>query len=177
MKKEHKKTIKKNRNKLKRILKNRRLITIICAVQLVILTLFLAMLIQNQPVDPQKTKQAEIIVEDTHYSYITKVGSRFVILSVRYTFYNDATEPGYSNSKLYELISVGDRISIVYYEKPTIFGKKNVVIDARTETELYRSGTAYIDMAESSWIRVSVLFAPIELIFLAALFFYFRFLA
>ena len=73
--------------------------------------------------------------------------NRFSVFSnsIEYQFLNN-NDSGYSNSQLYNVVQIGDEVLILYAEKYNVFLKKyNSVVDARTDTEVYRSIEQYND--------------------------------
>lgn len=93
-----------------------------------------------QPIDINDTKQVDIIVDK---AYETISGRRQVMYVVADSEYYMFTAPGffeeYTVGELNDRISEGDHLSLIYYEGYSFFQKVNHVIDARSETEVFRS--------------------------------------
>lgn len=139
---------------------------IFAIIQMVMVLFFIRTLSNSQPIDIQDTKQIDITVEDSYYF---KIPSEYRLIvfsdSTKYLFESRATFEEYSVSKLYETISVGDRLSLIYYEADSALGKINIVVDARTETETYRSFEEYNRGKEGVPTAVVIIFSIIELTF------------
>ena len=135
-------------------------------VQLLIILCFVYILNKSKPIALSDTKQIDITVEDAHYF---KVLSEFRLTvysdSTKYLFASRGTFSEYSVGKLYETIAIGDRLALIYYETDSILGKINLVVDARTETEIYRSFEEYNRGKEGLAVVVTVMFSIIELAF------------
>ena len=151
-------------------------ITSVCKfilIQLVIVAIFVVVLDESKPIDLQQTRQINITIDDVHY-YKTISEFRLVVCynSKKYTFTSRATVGDYSVRKLYDTISVGDKLSVLYYEKDGIFAKNNIIVDARTETETYRSFENYVKGKRGLSSFVIVVFVISEVIVCGAFLFY-----
>lgn len=142
-------------------------------IQILIFLLFICMFGESKTIDLQKTKQLNITVDEI---YITRVilEYRLVICSnsTKYLFTSRGTLEEYSVSDLYETISVGDQLSILYYEKNSILGRNNLVVDARTGTKIFRSFEKYNKGKEGLAVTVIIMFSIIELFFCVVSFVY-----
>ena len=138
----------------------------IALIQLMLLLMFLGCFYSSKPFEIQNVKQAVLIVDDISYErVISEYKFSFFSNSVKYQFSNKGVFSNYSNSELYEKIEIGDRITIKYVEEYGLFGKINWVVDARTETEVYRSIEDYSDQ-KIAFIIICVFFYVVELLFL-----------
>ena len=151
-----------------------RSLAIVLVIQTLILLLFLGSIYESKPVNIEDTKQETIIVEDTKYDRFLRE-RRFIVYSnhSKYRFSSIAVTSTYhTNSELNEDIVPGDRLSIIYTERYSLFGKVKWVIDARDETQVYRSMETYNKDKQGIVVVVIILFAFIELVFSACVFIY-----
>lgn len=114
-------------------------------IQMLIVFGFARFLNSSQPVDIQDIKQIDIVAEDISTVRVPRENWLIVVAdSEQYVFENHSWHEEYSVNELYDSISEGDRLSLMYYESRNLFlGKANMVVDARTETEIYRSIEEY----------------------------------
>ncbi len=151
-----------------------RMIIIFIILQALIIAVFLFELNGSYPINIQDTEQVDIVVEDIYY-YRTRSGYKLCVVSDsnNYLFLNRSTFKEYSPSKLYRTISVGDRLSLVCYQTNiAFFGESNIVIEARTETETYRSYEEYLKGMKGAPVANVVIYTVIEVIFVGAVFVY-----
>ncbi len=144
-------------------------------IQVLIIVSFVRLFNASQPVDISDTKQVEIIVEEVYYRTRTRFEDWLFVSdnSTKYILTNPGIFPEYTVSELYELISVGDRLSLRYYETFNILGKINLIVEACTETETYRTLEEYNKSKQGVDIAVIVIFSVFELLFCAGTFIYF----
>ena len=141
---------------------------VLVIVQGMIVLLFVSMLNQAYPVDSRDRKRVDIIVDDIYYyRCFSEDRVRISFDSTQYTFNSPATVEEYSCYELYKNISVGDRMTLHYYENKSLFGDRNIVVGAHTETETYRSIEAYNKGKEGLAVVVFIIFLLIELVFCA----------
>ena len=153
--------------------KTLRMIVLSSLIQLIIFLLFLCLLISSQQIDVNDTKQIDIIVDDIYYSRVSREYWLFIVSdSTKYLFKGRPTFEEYSVDELYESISRGSKLSLRYYETHSILGKVNLVVDARSETETYRSIEEYNQAKQGIPIVIFVLFSIIELLFVGIVFLY-----
>ena len=86
-----------------------------------------------RPISAMDLKEAQITVDHTFYIHSD--------LSVdegsdRYVFKPEPPQP--HPRKLNKMIHVGEKLSIRYYEVHRLFYTENIIVDARSETEVYR---------------------------------------
>ena len=150
-----------------------RSILILELVQILILIAFIRMFNIGQPISTNDTKQSDIIVEDIYLISTSKELWLVIIAdSEKYVFESHSTFDTYSLEELNESISKGDKLSLRYYEGYVAFRKTNLVVDARTETELYRTLEEYNSGKQGVPIFVIVLFSIIEIVFVGIIFVY-----
>lgn len=144
-----------------------RTLIVFTLIQVFIVFLFIRMLNESKPIDLQHTKQIDITVEEIMYERVISE-YRFSICagSAKYSFANSGAFSEYSSRELYESISVGDQISIIYYEKRNILNKSNWVADARTEAKVYRSFEEYNKHRQGVATIAIIIFSIIELLFI-----------
>lgn len=149
-------------------------------IQVCIIVMFFMAFNTSHPIDITDTKQAEITVDDIHYRVTQARYSKTYWLiisenSTEYIFSSLKPSAEYSVNELYKSISVGDRLSLRYYETFNILGKINLVVEARTETETYRTLEEYNNAKQGVDIFVIILFFVIEVIFCAIAVLFFAF--
>ena len=113
-------------------------------------------------------KNVNVIVEQTNYRRSFSE-YKFDIYSngVKYTFYNSGkTSLQYSNYQLYKTISIGEAISLSYYEKTSVFGKNNFVLSAHSETRKYRNLEDYYKSIKGISTIITILFVIIEVLYI-----------
>jgi hypothetical protein len=126
----------------------------------------------GKPVAIENTKQVDIIVEDFHVvgTYNARHHGRELIIesdSTEYRFGDRATLKEYSVLQISQTISVGDRLTVRYYERTGIWGTRNWVVDARSEMEVFRSWEEYNN--GGFWATL-ILFCIIELLLVVTFF-------
>lgn len=145
-------------------------------IQVCIIVMFFMAFNTSHPIDITDTKQAEITVDDTYCRFTgRRLTTAWLVISensTEFIFSGDEPFSGYKYpvEELNELISVGDRISLRYYETFNILGKINLIVDARTETETYRTLEEYNNSKQGVDIAVIVIFSVFELLFCAFVF-------
>ena len=127
-----------------------------------------------KPIEIEDTKQIDITVDDIYYFNFSKRGSWFVVVSdsTMYRFPSRTTFEEYSVGKLYRSIHKGDKLSLMYRESYTVFGKVNWVVDARSGSEIYRTIEEYNVGAQYTKVFVAILFSIIEIVFIGIIFVY-----
>lgn len=143
-------------------------------IQAVLVFFFVLLWTSSRPIDIEDAKQAAVTVEDLFL--IRAPGEdRLVVVadSTYYVFAGRARSEERSVHALYDAISRGDRLALTYYESGGVLRKEvNRVIDARTETEIYRSFEAYNRGRQSVSVFVVILYAVIETVFVGIVFVY-----
>lgn len=136
-------------------------------IQCLIIISFVRLVNASQQLDINDTKHIDITVDDI---YIVRVPNEnwlvIVADSAYYLFTSRATFKDYSVHELYDSISVGDQLSLIYCEADSILFKKvNNVVDARTEGEIYRSLDEFNKGKQGLPLAVVILFSLIEAFF------------
>ena len=128
----------------------------------------------SQQIDINDTKHIDITVDDIYIIRVPKEDWLFIVAdSTYYLFTSRATFEDYSVHELYNSIFEGDHLSLIYYESDSILFKKvNTVVDARTETETYRTFEEYNRGKQGVPVFVVILFSIIEIIFVGIIFVY-----
>lgn len=146
--------------------KLRQMALILVLIQIIIVFTFVHMLIGSQQINPNDTKQIDIVVDDIYYFRIPRENCLFLVSdSTKYLFKSRSTFEEYSVDELYKSISEGNKLALRYREIHNIFGKVNLVVDARTETKIYRSIEEYNHGKQGVPLVVAVVFSVMELIF------------
>lgn len=141
-------------------------------VQILIVIAFVRLFGGSQPVALHDTKQIDIIVEDIFAANVLKknvLKKDLLVISAdseKYVLSNHSRREKYSVNELYKNISEGDSLTLICYEDYNIFGRVNIVVGARNETEIYRSIEEYNRSKEGVPAFVAVMFFVIELIFI-----------
>lgn len=150
-----------------------RSILILGLVQILIIFAFIRMYNIGQPISIHDTKQTDIIVEDI-YPISTRKEQWLVIIfdSEKYLFESHSTFDTYSLEELNKSISKGDKLSLRYYEEYIVFRKTNLIVDARNETETYRTLEEYNCGKQGIPFFVVILFSIIEIVFVGIFFVY-----
>ena len=149
-------------------------VIVLTLIQLVIVFAFVYMLIGSQQINVNDTKQIDIIVDDIYCVRIAREYCLFVVSdSTKYLFKSRSTFEEYSVAELYNSISEGDKLSLRYHKTHNILlGKVNLVVDARSETETYRSIAEYNHGRQGISAFVTIIFSIIELIFVGIVLMY-----
>jgi len=143
-----------------------RIVIVPALIQLVIIFIFAHMLIGSQQINVNDTKQIDITVDDIYYFRVLRENWLFVVSdSTKYLFKSRSTFEEYSVNELYESISEGAELSLMYRETHTVLGNVNLVIDARSETKTYRSLEEFNRGKQGVPAFLTIMFSIIELIF------------
>lgn len=148
---------------------------ILCFVQILIIFTFIRMFNIGQPIGTHDTKQTDIIVEDIYLISTPKELWLVIIAdSEKYLFESHSIFDKYSLEELNKLISKGDKLSLMYYEEYIYFRKTNLIVDARTEAENYRTLEEYNCVKQGVPVFVVIIFSIIEIVFVGIVFIYVR---
>lgn len=163
MKKKYSKT---RRKCLKKIL-------IPVVIQVIIILLFCEMLDMSRTIDIKDTKQLTVTVDAIRFD-IGLFEDKVCIKSnsEQYIFGTNCTSNEYAIHEIFESISQGDEITIIFHEVDSIFGPQNWILDARTETEVFRTYEDYLKSKTNIIPVVCALFSFVELLFLSGVFFF-----
>ena len=139
-------------------------------IQILIILLFFFLLIESRPIDSKDMKRIDLVVESIDYKkVISEYRMDIYSDSVRYSFNSRSILSECSVSELYDKIKVGDRLSVIFFEKSSLFDKQNLIIDARTETEIYRSVDTYNNGKSSLVTVVIIILCIVEILFFGVL--------
>lgn len=154
--------------------KSIRVMLLFVIIQFLIVILFVLLVRGSRQIDMNDTKQIDITVDDIYIIRVAGEDQLVVVAdSTEYLFEGRATFEDHSVHALYNSISKGDSLSLIYYESDRIlFKNANVVVDARTETEIYRDFEEYNRGMQGVPIFVVILFSIIELFFIGIVFVY-----
>lgn len=137
---------------------------------MVILLLFIGLIRASRAVPLDETTTCVVDVEETYYKRISSSERSFGIISdsaeYRFPNFNDVNNSQYPNSKLMNLIKIGDNVTLVYYEDNGLFGTVNKVVDCRSDNMVFRSYEAYKTSLEQGRIAAIILFVCVELAFI-----------
>ncbi|MBQ2273271.1 MAG: hypothetical protein II337_07415 [Clostridia bacterium] len=162
--------------KIKLSLAEKKLLKTVIALILIqfAIVLILTPSMNPKPIGIEDTKQIDITVDDIYYFKFSKGDSWFVVVSdsTRYIFIGRPTFEGYSVSELYRSIHKGDKLSLMYRETYNILGRVNLVVDARSGSEIYRTIEEYNVGAQYTKVFVAILFSIIEIVFIGIIFVY-----
>ncbi len=134
--------------------------------EIIIILLLLDALNGLYPLKIHDTERVDIIVEDLYYDY-GRTSNRLVVScgSEEYVFHNRSSEDEYSVRQLKEMIAVGDHLSLNYCEERNIWGKYNSIVNAQTESEVYRSIDHFNENQKNGSTIFIIVLVFIELIF------------
>ena len=157
-------------NRVKRNLKNLNKRAIVCAVivQVLLIVVFADTITESRPIDIEDTKQVTITVEKTKRISGSKGPKWFIVYSDSDKYY--FTEFGifgkYSNRELEGNISVGDELTLTYFEHFHIFNNRNLVVEASNENQVFRTLEEYNEQYSGVNIVAIIIFVILEIIFL-----------
>lgn len=165
--------MKKNKFSLVEI-KLLRTVIIFFLMQLLLIFAFTHVLAGSKQININDTKQISITVDDIYCFRVPRENWLFVVSdSTKYLFMGRSTFDEYSVNELYNSISKGDHLSLICYESDSIvLGKVNIIVDARTETEIYRAFEEYNRGKQGVPAFVVSVFSIIELVFVGIIFIY-----
>ncbi len=143
------------------------LLLMILLLQALLALLFLRMWEGSTPLSQRSLIETTIRVEevdDLHW----KGGSRVFVFSdsVKYTFFNATSDGQYANSKLPDMIHVGDELHLTYFVENGIFEPTNHVVEAFTKNHVLRTLDGYVKSHNGSRVFGTVMFAILEIHFL-----------
>ena len=162
-----KNNFKAHRRSLKKIL-------IPVVIQVIIILLFYKLINISKAVEIEDTTQMTVTVDAIRYEYNARIESRVWIKSnsQQYFFGSPHTSNDYAAHEIFESLSEGDEITIIFYEENSISGPRNRIIDARTDTEVFCTYENYLKSMTNVIPAVCALFSFVELLFLSGVFFF-----
>jgi hypothetical protein len=139
---------------------------IILLIQLLLSLLFFRMWQGSAPLSQRTLIETTIRVEEVDALH-WKGGSRVYVFSdsVKYIFFNATSDGQYPNSKLPDMIRVGDELHLTYFVEKGIFEPTNHVVDAYSENHVLRTLDGYVKSHAGSRVFGTVMFAILEILF------------
>ena len=140
---------------------------VLAIIQLTIISLFVYVLISSLQFNENELKHIDITVDDVYSVQIMREKRLIVISdSVKYTFRSPSFySEEYSVSKLHDAVSVGDKLSLTYCESRGLWRKSNIVVEARSDTEIYRCTEGFIRNRQGIPAFASIVFPITEAVF------------
>ena len=138
--------------------------------QILLIIGFLYLLNESLPVDISDTEQIAIIIDDIEVVK-SRYSDQLVVYSnsIKYIFpKRTILDNELTNGELSEMLRIQDQLQITYYERFSVFGKKNMIIAAQSENEIYRSYENYCSIARSGIVPTVVVFSILEIILCGA---------
>lgn len=156
----------KKKSKANKLFRRYKPLFVILLVEVIMILFFLQMWEGSKPIDERSLKETVIRVDEIDDIHWTS-GSRVFVFSdsVKYTFINVGIRGGYSNSKLPQMIEVGDELHITYFIEEGIFGPTNLVVDAYTENHVLRTIEGYVNDHKGVRVVETVIFVIIEILY------------
>lgn len=157
----------KKKSKANKYRQCHRPLLVILLLQLLLALLFFRMWQGSAPLSQRSLIETTVRVEevdDLHW----KGGSRVFVFSdsVKYTFFNATSDGQYPNSKLPDMIRVGDELHLTYFVEKGIFEPTNHVVEAYSEDYVLRTLDGYVKSHKGSRVFGTVMFATLEILFL-----------
>lgn len=146
--------------------KSFRIVIVLALLQLAIVFAFVHLLTACQQIHENDTKQIDITVDDAYYIRVPREDWLIVVSdSTKYLFKGRSTLEEYSTSELYKHISDSTKLSLRYKETRSVLGRINLVVDARSEAETYRSIEEFNRGRQGVPALITIIFSIIELVF------------
>lgn len=145
--------------------------------QILMILVFLYCFDISRPVGENDIKQVVVTVEDTRFIDEVRHDKLFVYSGAdRYAFYRSNSRDDLYVRQLYETINVGDQLHLSYTEILHIFfGKVNLIVDAKNETQTYRTIEAYNQSKHGLFYFVIIVGILVEITFIFVVFLEIRF--
>ena len=141
-------------------------------IQIIILLLFAVALHESKPIDINDCKNEQIIVDAKKYHYgYREYKCKIYSNGIRYDFPTHSIRDEYNPREFYGTIQEGDKLDITYKKTYSIRGKENLVVAVKDDTTTYFDLDSYNSQKKPAFISMIVLFAVVELIFFAIVFF------
>ena len=136
----------------------------IAIVQALLLLLFLPTLINAAGPGPEKLQTSEVTVQSVGIYYVTKTGKHLLISDGETTYRvpsrHSSNEVGASQMK--DKLSVGDKITLTYYQSYHWFQPEYRVVGAHTETDVFRTVDEYYRSMKTGLIITWIVFVVFE---------------
>ena len=140
--------------------------------QIIIILLFSVLFYQSKPIDIKDCTSIEIVVDEKEYVHgYGEYKCRIISNEMRYEFSNTGIFGNYTLKELYQMISKGECIDIVYVERYLFFQKYNLIIDARNESNVYIDIDTYTAQREATFLILMTFVSFVEMIFIASIVF------
>lgn len=143
-------------------------------VQLFILLTFAYCFVHSQPIDANKVKTTNIVVEDARIRHHGKQQANQLLIysdSDRFLLTDPAKQEELTATELYDTVSVGDKWHISYIETWFIlYGKTNLVVEAQNEATVYRTLDSYNQSKHGVTVFVVVIGLLLEIIYFGVVF-------
>jgi len=151
--------------------KTLRMLILFVVIQLVIIFISVSFFRDSQPTSIEDVKRVDIVVDDAYRLQILRENRLYVVSdSTTYVFTSRPGAKEYSVNQIYKSIHEGDRLFLMYKETSGIFGKVNFVVDARSETEIYRTFEGYNNGKKGLPLIIVIASAVIEIAFIGIVF-------
>lgn len=162
--------MKRTRNcKLKKHLRHYKPLYAVIFVQILIGLLFVQVLYDSRPINALPLESSVIVVEDICYE--RGISGRYISVysnSEEYIFPRLGFHTSYPNGKLFDAITVGDKMFIKYFPKKELFSYKKYIVDAYTESKVLRTIEEYERGKNGVWIFELIIFTITEIFYLVA---------
>ena len=154
---------KTNRN-IKRVKLIKSLLNFFIIGQVLILLLFMLSVYDSRnTLNVNNRKVETIVVQDVAYAYVYNTHEcRIYSNDVRYDFPSLGIEAEYSSRELYETIRKGEVLRIIYTKEYSLFGRYNLILDARSGETVYLDIDWYISQVEKGSIGMIVILSLFE---------------
>lgn len=162
----------KKKSKLKKHFRQYGDLYTIISVELLIVFFFVLIWNGSRPLSEYTLEKTAIVVEDVHYVSGKDVSRLTVSADSRVYSFPKFSGGEYSNSKLSEMIKVGDELFISYYTEDGLFQSTNWIVDASTQTKVLRTAEEYIKDQKVGRVVSTVMFIIIEMLYLSGSVFY-----
>ena len=139
-------------------------------VQGIILLLFVFGVYESKPIEVSACTEELIWVEDIEYMPTYKeYKCRVYAEGVRYDFPNLGAFSEYTGQELYMEIQPGEPLVITHIERYSLWGKYNLIVNAKGDSNVYLDVEVYNRQKEKAFVFILVTFLIIEAAFLTVL--------
>lgn len=165
----------KNKNTARKRLRSIRTITKMLLLEIAIVLFFVVAWNNSKTTSEYCLKKETIYVEDKDFRYENLLKQNLVITSnsneYRFPRLNGSMAE-YTNHQLYREITVGDKLYITYYTDERIWGSRNYIVDAHTETAALRTIKEFDANHEDRHVVAAIGFALTQVLYLPTCFLY-----
>ena len=160
----------KTKNKVKNHFIRYKPLYVAIFLEIIIVLTFIQLWCNARPVSEGDLLNTTIVVDDVRYVSGTKTSRLYVFTeSQKYYFPNLGK---ISNSKLSDMINIGDELFITYYTKDGLFTTTNRIVDAYSQTQVLRTTEEYLSSYKGVRVIETVVFILVELLFFTVAGFY-----